>query len=173
MNDEKRVRFLLQKTFFDRFGQRGATAEEIAAAGETMKSEFVLGGFAAPPIPGDYAAFLRLADGYSWNGVRFFGTRRATPDGEDEIPALYEKNAYYVYHRYDCPLKDGCMVVGEFGGELFLYSAAAGNYTAVDEETMLPIEAFPDFEELFLSMVDRRYFDGCTEAEKAEYRAEL
>ncbi|MBE7004633.1 MAG: hypothetical protein E7425_10205 [Ruminococcaceae bacterium] len=171
---QEQLLFLLEKTFFDEWGRHGADAEAIADAGTQMTAAFAPGGFTAPPIPEGYAAFLSLCDGYAWNGVRFFGTR-ALQFGRDPrkpctVPALYDENARYVYRKVDTPLPDGCLVLGDLGDALFLYSAASGQYAAADAETMAVSESFDRFDELFIRHVGAAYYSKLGIWEKKKYR---
>ena len=120
-----------------------------------IRWEFSLGLFTAPPIPQEYAEFLLLCDGYLYKGIRFFGTRTAQVGREGELPTLYDRNAAYVYRKAGASLPDGCLVLGDRGDRLFLYSAVSNRYQIVNEETMVEEQSFSSFEELFFSVVGK------------------
>ena len=140
---------LLKETLFDECGQQRATQEEIDAASARTVAALARAGHRVPPIPADYAAFLRLSNGYAWNGVRFFGTRPVQMGRSYVNPALLEENL--GFHERKLGLED-CLVLGGCDDDLFLYSARTGRYAAVDSLTLIPIddEGFGIFEELFL-----------------------
>lgn len=138
---------VLKETLFDECGQQRAAREEIDAASAALMKALAEAGHSVPPIPADYAAFLRLSNGYAWNGVRFFGTRPVQMGARYVNPALLEENL--SLHERKLGLED-CLVLGGCDDDLFLYSARTGRYDAVDALTLIPIddEGFDTFEEL-------------------------
>lgn len=171
--DEKRMTYLLEKTYLRTVGQHGASDAEIAAAEEQMAEKLSAGGFIVAQIPEDYAAFLKLTDGYAWNGVRFFGTKPIRLDRDYTNPSLLERNTYYIEERPDRPLQDGCLVIGEVDDELLLYSEFTGRYDSLNASTMTPMRHFAEFEELFFYAVDALYYDCCPAHQKKDYEWEL
>ncbi len=145
---EEQLMELLRETLFDECGRQCAARDEIAAASAGIVAALERAGHRVPPIPADYAAFLRLSDGYAWNGVRFFGTRPVQMGARYTNPALLEENL--SLHERKLGLED-CLVLGGCDDDLFLYSARTGRYDAVDSLTLIPIddEGFDTFEDLF------------------------
>jgi hypothetical protein len=167
VNDEKRMMYLLKATLFDEYGQHGATQREIDGASTDLTAELALGNISVPPIPADYAEFLRLSNGYEWNGARFFGTAPLALGRGYSVPSLLERNAYY--HDMKSGLQD-CLVLGEFDDTLFYYSGVTGKYVAADELTLIPeYDPFDSFEELFYGFVDVLYCESCSPREKKAY----
>ncbi|MBE6910579.1 MAG: AAA family ATPase [Ruminococcaceae bacterium] len=156
MSNEKRMLELLEKTFFCESEHHGATDAEIEAAGMQMIARLGVDGIDVPQIPKDYAAFLRLTDGYAWNGVCFFSTKPTPMGNRYTNPSLFDKNDYYLRMKSGL---NGCLVVGSFDDEIYVYSSKTGMYHALDELTLIPMEddGCEDFAELFLCAVGELY----------------
>jgi hypothetical protein len=172
MKDEKRMQYLLKATLFEDCGQHGATEGEIEAESASITEDFGADGLETPPIPEDYAEFLKLTNGYAWNGVCFFGATEQPMGAHYTNPALYDRNDRYLHSKLG--LK-GCLVVGSFDDDIFVYSAARGLYFALDSLTLIPEDddGFESFEDLFYFAVDDLYYECSDPKEQEAYRSAL
>ncbi len=167
MKDEKRILKLLQKTFFCECEHHGATDAEIEAAGTKMIARLGIEGIDVPPIPKDYADFLKLTDGYAWNGVCFFSTKPTRMDERCTNPSLFDKNDYYLRMKSGL---NGCLVVGSFDDDIYVYSSASEKYFVLDELTLIPTEddGYDDFAELFSCEVGDLYESCCGDGDESD-----
>ena len=159
MSNEEMMLELLEKTFFCENEYHGATDAEIEAAGTQLIARLSNNDLCVPPIPKDYAAFLKLTDGYAWNGVTFFSTKPMPMDARYTNPSLYDKNEYYLRMKSGL---NGCLVIGSFDDDIFVYSSMTGKYHCLDELTLIPSDDdyFDSFSELFVCVVGELY-DCC------------
>ncbi|MBO4914419.1 MAG: YrhA family protein, partial [Oscillospiraceae bacterium] len=172
--EERRMQYLLEKTFLRDHERRGATDEMIEAADRETAEKVRAAERYASPIPEDYADFLRQSNGYDWNGACFYSTEPVpTAPGCMSWP-LAERNAHYLRAR---PELNGCLVVGECQDDLYVYSSKTGLYHALDGFTLLTLEggcdmeddeyAFDSFTELFnYAIEDMYYLCYCNTPEK-------
>ena len=159
------MQVLLEKTFFCDHEIHRATDEMIKAA-DAKTSELVNAQERqGAPIPEDYADFLRLTNGYFWNGVSFYSTEPVPMGPGYENWALPECNAKYLRER---PELNGCIVVGECHDDICVYSSKTGFYHALDGFTILSLEdgstmeddvnGFYSFKELFNYVIEDMYY---------------
>lgn len=128
------------------WARRAATDKDIDEV-NTSFADFELTGTNVPTLPEDYAEFLKINDGYEENGMRFFGTKNLVFDSRYALSSLYERNAYY--HENLIGLSNS-LVIGEFDDDIYLYSAEDGKYYSADCDTLVAIDEYDSFENLFI-----------------------
>lgn len=77
-------------------------------------------------LPKEYARFLKKTNGYAWNGFEFFGTDEARREAESYVLRDIVWFNEYIGARKD--LADGCLVLGRFDEDIYLYDGNEKKY---------------------------------------------
>lgn len=95
-----------------------------------------------PAIPVDYAAFLELTDGLSWNGMECYGlNEHERANGAFKHTGILQ--SYEV--QADNPLLKNKLVIGQATEELIVYYAPQNEYQILDRYTYRVIVKLPRF----------------------------
>lgn len=101
-----------------------AKEDELKFLQESLKKQSM------PALPNEYISFLKLSDGMTWNGLRFFG---AKPYKRDEqgytFPSLLEINTDYWQRDRGFQL----LIIGEADEQLIVYSKNAKMYQLINK----------------------------------------
>ena len=102
-------------------------------------------------LPEDYAEFLKIANGYAWNGFEFFGTYQVTVKQSGyTLSDIVGVNQNYRERKFG--LKD-MIVLGEFDDDLYAYDFESSKYLVMDQITLTPFDEYDSFDELFTGTV--------------------
>ncbi|MCR4793250.1 MAG: SMI1/KNR4 family protein [Lachnospiraceae bacterium] len=113
-------------------------------------------------LPEGYVRFLKIANGYAWNGFEFFGTYRVTEKKSGyTIPDIVTMNQ--DMHERKLGLTN-MIVLGRFDDDLYVYNYAESKYQALDNLTLFLIDSFKEFDDLFIC-----YVSMYTDEEKISY----
>lgn len=149
--------YLFKITMFDEYGQHPADEDSIRKAGNALKQDLNKNGFKVPGIPEEYAEFLKMTNGYEWNGFRLFGSKPFKFNDGYSLCSIYERNLYYRENRHI--MIDNYLVLGDFDEDLFIYSGDGEKYMVVDDLTFIPIDSYDSFEDLLLDNLQTLYLD--------------
>ncbi len=121
------------------FIAKSCMQEDITACNEKLIS------LGHPPLPEDYAAFLRIVGGFAWNGHEFFGPKQAR-DAESSYTlqdiARYNEGLSFAFD-------EGILAIGTFDDDVYVYDANQHVYQALDRTTWFEIETYASFADLF------------------------
>lgn len=121
---------------------------EIAAAGNYLVSR----GLAA--VPAEYAEFLQLSDGMSFDGVEFYGT---APQQRKHYVFPDLKTAAEPYCKYE--YFKNKIVIGRLSESIILYNANEDIYALIDRVNLRSRVEWASFEELFRYMMKISYVE--------------
>jgi SMI1-KNR4 cell-wall len=133
-----------------RFGsapQPPATEDHIHRVVENVRREL------HTELPDAYLDFLRLSNGFDWNGVVIYGAGK-NPIGthpDRSIADIVEMNLNY---RDDARFRD-LLVLGSNGMDIYTYRISTGRYEIYDEVPHELLESFPTFDELMSKALSR------------------
>ncbi|MGD9637560.1 MAG: YrhA family protein [Alphaproteobacteria bacterium] len=102
-----------------------------------------------PLLPDDYIKFLKMADGFLWNGMEIFGTANINAE-EYTAPNIVSANQNYD-EKY--PKLIGKLVVGKMDNDLFAYDYTTRKYQVIDTVDCEALQDFASIEELVLSIM--------------------
>ncbi|MCR5688086.1 MAG: SMI1/KNR4 family protein [Lachnospiraceae bacterium] len=113
---------------------------------------------AALSLPDDYTEFLKIANGYAWNGFQFFGTYQVTVKKSGyTLLDIVSVNQNYRERKFG--LKD-MIVLGDFDDDLYAYDFKSSKYLVMDQITLTPFDEYDSFDELFTCTVGAyAYYD--------------
>ena len=98
-------------------------------------------------VPDDYFEFLKMANGVAWNGFEFFGTYQITVKKTgyvlEDIVSVNQKM------RNRKPGLEKMIVLGRFDDDIYVYNSEKFIYQALDSLTLIEIESYESFDELF------------------------
>jgi hypothetical protein len=100
-------------------------------------------------VPEGYARFLSKNDGFSWNGLLIFATKRKPFVGRTGafLAGFVEENLGY----WDCePLKD-YLIFAEDGVVFYTYHISANSYDTILRVGLTMLESFDSFDKLIAS----------------------
>ena len=121
-------------------------------------------------LPGGYVQFLKLANGYAWNGFEFFGTERCKDDSSDYVLGDIVESNEYIRKRVG--LSDEHLVLGRFDEDIYVYDYGGFSYKAIDRLTSMDAEEFDSFEDLLTSTVGLYAGDDDDDDYEEEYNDE-
>lgn len=102
-------------------------------------------------LPEDYAEFLKIANGYAWNGFEFFGTYQVTVKQSGyTLSDIVGVNQNYRERKFGLKNK---IVLGEFDDDLYAYDFESSKYLVMDQVTLTPFDEYDSFDELFAGTV--------------------
>ena len=136
---------------FNRIYKTNALIIKPAVAFEIARCQRDLHDIGAPALPSEYIEFLKVANGMAWNGFEFFGTYQVTVKKSGykliDIVAFNHKQRGYKAGM------DQLLVLGRFDDDIYVYNAEISKYQALDSLTLIDIDTYDTFEELFISNV--------------------
>lgn len=118
---------------------------------EILKESALLaaGGFCA--IPEEYKEFLRLTDGFSYNGLEFFGIQNHNRGNKQyTFPDIAASTFHYKGYAY---FKNK-IVLGRISEALLCYDKNEDDYTIVDRVSLRPLNGGKTLADLFTIFID-------------------
>ena len=103
------------------------------------------------PLPEGYVRFLKISDGYAWNGFEFFGTENCTEKSTGYT--LSDIVGFNEYIRERKGYSDDLLVLGRFDEDIYIYDYLEKRYKAIDRLTSIEADDFESFEDLLNSTV--------------------
>ena len=105
-----------------------------------------------PSLPADYIEFLKICNGYAFNGVYFYSTDMVTdPETDFTLDDIVSINDYNDYRDLGNKL-----IVGRSDEDLYVYDADNQKYEILDYTSSDTMEEYNSFEELFKEVVGPR-----------------
>ena len=103
-----------------------------------------------PAMPQDYVDFLRIANGFAWNGVLFYSTDQVTdPEDGFTLDDIVSANEDFE-ERTDT---DGKLLIGRSDEDLFVYNPQEKIYEVLDFTSLDQMETYDSFESLFADII--------------------
>jgi hypothetical protein len=98
------------------------------------------------PLPGEFAEFLRLADGLNWNGLYLYPSATTSLAGQPDVvlAGLVESN---LDHR-DTGGPEDVLVFGHDSLDLFAWRSSTGEFQVLDLVPRDVLETLPSFDAL-------------------------
>jgi hypothetical protein len=98
------------------------------------------------PLPGEFAEFLRLADGLNWNGLYLYPSATTSLPGQPDVvlAGLVESN---LDHRVTGGPED-VLVFGHDSLDLFAWRSSTGEFQVLDLVPRDVLETLPSFDAL-------------------------
>ncbi|MCL2765356.1 MAG: YrhA family protein [Treponema sp.] len=110
-----------------------------------------------PPIPQQYAGFLKLLNGFAWNGIEFFSTDQVTDlETGFMLNDIVSANEYFVEYNNDFLNVKNYVQLGRADEDLYVYNIGNGRYEVLDMTGRDVMEDFETFEEMFAGVVSPR-----------------
>ncbi len=108
--------------------------------------------YSMPSLPADYIEFLKICNGYAFNGVYFYSTDMVTdPETDFTLDDIVSINDYNDYRDLGNKL-----IVGRSDEDLYVYDADNQKYEILDYTSSDTMEEYNSFEELFKEVVGPR-----------------
>jgi len=128
---------------------RPATQKEINLCQKNLKK------IELEPLPQGYIDFLKMHNGFAWNGIEFYGTYRVSiledPDGFKLIDIISMNDEFNDDYELDEKV-----LLGRADEDYFTYDIDTQKYEALERESREAWEQFDTFEELFSATVGGR-----------------
>jgi len=128
---------------------RPATQKEITQCQKDLES------IALEPLPKSYIAFLKIHNGFAWNGIEFYGTYKVSeegkPDGFKLIDIVSMNDEFNDLYELDDKV-----LLGRADEDYYTYNIETEKYEALELESRETWEEFDTFDELFASVVGGR-----------------
>jgi hypothetical protein len=98
------------------------------------------------PLPGEFAEFLRLADGLNWSGLYLYPSATTSLAGQPDVvlAGLVESN---LDHR-DTGGPEDVLVFGHDSLDLFAWRSSTGEFQVLDLVPRDVLETLPSFDAL-------------------------
>ncbi|OPZ78395.1 MAG: hypothetical protein BWY78_00615 [Alphaproteobacteria bacterium ADurb.Bin438] len=130
---------------FDEIYETGAIIVKPAEAMEIARCQRDLHDIGAPSLPLEYIEFLKIANGFAWNGFEFYGTYQISDNNSD----FEMQDIVSVNHKLRQMKELGNRIVlGKFDEDIYVYDFDAKEYMSLDKLTLIDISSFSSFEEL-------------------------
>ena len=139
-------------TIADIFGEilkSDALIVEPATNFEIKRCQRDLGDVGCVHLPKEYKKFLKIANGFAWNGFEFYGTYEVT-----------EKSSGYVLRdivgyneRFGERLDDHFLILGTFDEDYYVWDNERKQYRSLDRLTRMDVDEFESFEDLIMGTV--------------------
>ncbi len=108
-------------------------------------------------LPDEYIEFLKFADGFSWNGFEFFGVYNVTVNSSGyTLKSVVVMNDTYRQRKFAFK---GKTLLGRFDDDIYVWDEKDGLYKALDSLTMIEIESYRHFDDMFYDVVSEYAFD--------------
>lgn len=126
-----------------------ATDEDIRLCNE----DFAECGFDVS-LPDDYTAFLKMLNGFAWNGIEFFSTDQVT-DTETNymLGDIVSSNQDFVERNEGF---EHCVFLGRADDDLYVCNTKNGRYEVMDMTGRDVMEEYDSFEAMFVGVVSGR-----------------
>jgi hypothetical protein len=134
-------------TIFDLLREKGAYVAPAATDAEIEECNRRLETCDFPRLPEEYADFLKIANGFAWNGFQFFGATRTKKTTSDFV--LRDIVSYNDEYSYE----EGVLIFGSFDEVYYVYDAERKDYRSIDRLTKIEEDAFKDFGDLVFATV--------------------
>jgi TPR repeat protein len=132
---------------------RPAAEEDIALCKKNLEE------LALEPLPPGYADFLKICNGFAWNGVEFWGTAQVS-DEKDSSYSLTDLVAMNddLDGRYSENLEAEVFYLGRADEDIYVYTTGGKRYEvrSMEEGCREAYESFGTFAELFMHVVGGR-----------------
>ncbi|MCR5323015.1 MAG: YrhA family protein [Lachnospiraceae bacterium] len=117
-----------------------------------------LKGIEVPELPDGYIEFLtEIANGFAWNGFEFFGTYQVTVKKSGyKLIDIVQYNYKLKYRKEGLKNK---LVLGRFDDDIYIYNTKTRKYQALDALTLIEIESYDSFEDMFIENVSAYIYD--------------
>jgi len=121
---------------------------------EIKRHSRMLTGYGFPPIPHGYAEFLKVCDGYAFDGVELYGTESVTEEGSTFILHDIGSMTFKMNKRYEeyCEQSNKSLLWlgSDAGGNYYTYDDKTGKYQLRSHESIGEVYfEYGTFEELF------------------------
>ena len=124
---------------------RPATDEDINGCNKDF-AECELG----VTLPEGYTAFLKMLNGFAWNGIEFYSTDQVTnPESGYMLNDIVSANEDF---RINNEGLEQCVQLGRADEDLYVYNTENGRYEVLDMDGRDVMEDFATFEELFVGV---------------------
>lgn len=127
---------------------RPATKKDISLCQDDMSN------MKFPSLPPGYADFLKLLNGFAWNGIEFYSTDQVT-DTDTGYMLLDIVSANEQFRVYFEQLPH-CIILGRSDMDWYVYNTQSGRYEVIDESDGVVMEHFEDFLSMFIAVVSPR-----------------
>jgi hypothetical protein len=134
-------------TLFDLLREKGAYVAPAATDAELDECNRRLETCDFPRLPEEYVKFLKLANGFAWNGFQFFGATRTKEAITDFV--LRDIVSYNDEYSYE----EGILILGSFDEVYYVYDAEHKDYRSIDRLTKIQEDAFRDLGDLLFATV--------------------
>jgi hypothetical protein len=103
-----------------------------------------------PMLPNDYINFLKNINGFTWNGLEFFGSK------DLEVNNIMIPNIVSANERYEnlYPKLIGKLFVGKFDNDVFTFDYETNNYQMIDTTDCEELESFSSIEDLLKNLLN-------------------
>jgi hypothetical protein len=132
---------------------RPATDEDIAACKKGLKE------LSLEELPPHYEAFLKICNGFAWNGVEFWSTDKVTEKGDDSYSLidLITMNDD-LDDRYSENIASEVFFLGRADDDIYVYNTDTEKYEvrSMEEACSEAYKEFDSFAELFSYTVGGR-----------------
>jgi hypothetical protein len=149
MNSLDDVLNRLTSTDADPMIVRPATDKDI----KLCNKDFAKCGFGVS-LPAQYAEFLKLLNGFAWNGIEFFSTDQVTdPETNYTLNDIVSANEDFSVHNEGLR---HCVLLGRADDDLYVYNTQNGRYEVLDMTGRDVIDEYETFEAMFVAVVAPR-----------------
>lgn len=133
---------------------RSAADDEIKSCNRDMEDAGCI------PIPGEYVEFLKISNGFAWNGFEFYGTYQVR-----ENSSGYILNDIVSVNESDEYIDRNVLILGACDEDYYVYNAENKKYQCFDRMGRCEIETY----ESFIDMI-KEEVGGCVLRSTAENR---
>lgn len=123
-----------------------SNAEQIQEVNNTLKK------YQFSTIPEEYQTFLERSNGYTYNGVEFFGTISHPREAKGYIfPDLTITNIHYSQYSFF----NNKIIIGRVSESMMLYDKSSDTYAVVDRLTLrsrVEVRSFEELLDIFLEI---------------------
>jgi hypothetical protein len=134
---------------FAEIKRTGAYVAEPVGDAEIEKCNSSLEECGYPRMPEDYAKFLKVANGFAWNGFEFYGTvqsKEKQAEGGFKLRDIVTFNDEYCFD-------EEILILGKFDEDYYVYDSQSGRYFTVDRLTLMESNDYKDIEDMILGDV--------------------
>jgi len=128
---------------------RPATQKDITECQKNLKM------LELEPLPKGYINFLKIRNGFVWNGIEFYGTYQVyevdKPNSFKLIDIVTMNDEFNDWYELDEKV-----LLGRADEDYYTYNVTTQKYEALERESRETWEEFDTFEELFSSSVGGR-----------------
>jgi len=130
---------------------RPATEEDLTLCAQDMRE------MELPPIPQGYIDFLKILNGFAWNGIEFFSTDQVTdPETNFMLNDIVSANEQFVEYNNDFLNTQNYVQLGRADEDLYVYNLGNGRYEVLDRTGRDVMDEFETFEAMFVGVTAPR-----------------